>query len=168
MNLQPNVLDQTVPVLYPDWTVSFEIKPFGVVPGLANIIHLTAGGEDVTSYGDRVPGIWFHGGTTKLHICSSVNSNKNYCVNPLNPLAVNEWTSVEISQRRNYRGDFEYIINLGNGYTHSIVNIDAQRFENVQVFTSDPWYPTAAATMRKLDIQTALRTLLSPELGDDL
>ena len=143
---------------YPEWIVSFEIKPFGTVSGWSNILHLTAD-NNVATYGDRVPSLWFHSGTTKLHICSAINGNKNYCINPVSALALNAWTQIEITQYRNYNGDYEYQVKVGNGFTWSVVNTDPQEFTDVTVFTSDPWHPPAAAVIRKLHIDTKQRRL---------
>ena len=60
------------------WTLTMDIKPNGTVPGWSNILHATVD-NNRGKYGGRTPGIWFHSNSNKLHICSAVSGNRNYC-----------------------------------------------------------------------------------------
>ena len=51
-----------------DYTVGFTITPKELVGEWANIIHVSATGNNCCNYGDRIPGIWFYGGTRRMHI----------------------------------------------------------------------------------------------------
>jgi len=43
--LVKNTLFETIPVLYKQWSCSFEIMPLGVVSGWTSILHATQGGN---------------------------------------------------------------------------------------------------------------------------
>ena len=71
--LKSNTLLKVIPQLHPSYTVKFELKPSKVTRGWSNIVHFTTGGN-CCGVGDRIPGVWFYSGTTKLLICSAINN----------------------------------------------------------------------------------------------
>ena len=60
--------------------MSVEILPVNTKTGWGSILHVGIGG-DHANYGDRTPGIWFHSGSTTLHVASAVNGNSNFITN---------------------------------------------------------------------------------------
>ena len=136
------------------WKVSLDITPFGTVNGWSSIMHATTGGNNGV-YGDRTPGIWFHSGTTKLHICSAVNGNKNYCFNS-DPIPLNEESKIIVQQiqavENNPQYTYEIIIN--GDKVLSVFNDKPETFENVEYYTGDPWYqPAKVAEIKGLTIE---------------
>ena len=136
------------------WNVSLEVTPFGTINGWSNIMHATTGGN-IAQYGDRTPGIWFHSQTTKLHICSAVNGNKNYCFNS-EPLPLNRASTIIVQQiqavENNPQYTYEIIIN--NVKVFSVFNDKPAKFENIKYYASDPWYKAAkVATLKKFNIE---------------
>ena len=73
--LKRNTLLIMIPQLGRSYTVKFQLNPFMVTRGWSNIVHFTATDRNCCGVGDRVPGVWFHSGTTKLLICSAINNN---------------------------------------------------------------------------------------------
>jgi hypothetical protein len=47
----------------------------------ANVLHLTATGNDCCNYGDRIPGIWFYPNTMRFHLTdgSLTDGGSNEC-----------------------------------------------------------------------------------------
>jgi len=93
-----NTLVQTIPTLYPHWTVSFELRPTGKVKGWSNIFHMTIG-KNIGSYGDRTPGIWFFDNTTFLYIASAKNGNEDcgarWWLTDTPTIQLNQWTRID-------------------------------------------------------------------------
>ena len=73
--LKRNTLLKVIPQLDRSYTVKFQLNPSKVTNGWSNIVHFTATDRNCRGVGDRVPGVWFHSGTTKLSICSGINNN---------------------------------------------------------------------------------------------
>merc|ERR1712188_260941 len=67
-----------------NYEVSFTLNPISVSYGWRNILHITnnVAGGNYGYMGNRIPGVWFHSMTTKLHICTGCDGNHNFCLNP--------------------------------------------------------------------------------------
>ncbi|XP_065672701.1 uncharacterized protein LOC105845300 isoform X3 [Hydra vulgaris] len=148
--LKKDNLIATLPFLEKVYLVAFKIKPTLYSQGLKSVIHLTIG-SDVGQYGERSPAVFFYqDGSGKLTIASAVNGNANYNFNS-EPLTINEWSNIRISQvRRN--GVYTFMVKVNEKIIHSIENNKPQSFENVKVYTSDPWYDAQDGTIKDLRI----------------
>ena len=133
-------------VLQRGWSVSFTIKPTGVVTRWSSIIHATLGGNR-KRYGDRTPAIWFKPRTTKLVICSAISGDKNKCYTSP-PLPKNKFSRIFIRQFQ--KKDFKYYFQIFiNGKKKlDIVNTKPRIFKNVKYYGSDPWYIAAKAELK--------------------
>ena len=115
-------------------------------------MHATTGGN-IAQYGDRTPGIWFHSQTTKLHICSAVNGNKNYCFNS-EPLPLNRASTIIVQQIQTVVGDqYHYEIIINGNKVISVLNTQPEKFDNVKYFASDPWYKPAKVSMKNFKVK---------------
>ena len=139
----------TIPTFQDAYYVSFEVMPTSTHSEWRNIIHFTAD-KNNEKYGDRIPAVWFVGHTTRLHICSAVNDNKNYCINTKEGVPFHEYTKVEISQEQQSDGSFLYQIRVGGNQIHSIINKQPRYFPNVKVYRSNPWDNAADAEVRNI------------------
>ena len=150
-----NHLVDTIPILYPEFEISANIFPLGELSGMSNIFHLSTG-DDVAKYGDRTPGVWFHSGSTKLHICGAVKNKKDYCPShgSTGKLPVNEWSQIRVTQNIQSDGSFLYAIWVNDKMVHSVTNNWPQEFKNVKVYNSDPWYQPAYAKVENIIIHT--------------
>ena len=144
--LTKNHLKDVIPSLAPAWHVSFEILPQGVVNGWSNIIHFTTGGN-VGKIGQRIPGVWFHTQSTRLHICSAISGNANRCFDSKS-LKLHEYTKVEIIQNQLRDNRYRYSISIAGKRVFTTINTGARFFPNVQVFRSDPWHPASNALIK--------------------
>ena len=104
-------------------------------------------------YGDRTPTIYFWSDTTKIGIFSSVNGNKIFHINT-DPIPMNEWTRVEISQLRQPDGVYQLTIRIGGIIVLQKTNTDPKEFSDVKVYTGDNFYKPADAKIANLMINT--------------
>ena len=147
-----NHLYQTLPTLFKQWSLSVEIMPTGLVDTWGNILHVGLGGNS-EEYGDRTPIIWFAPGTTKMRINSAINGDKNYIISA-DPLPINEWTQIEISQLTQPDGVHQFTIRVAGTIFREITNTAPQEFSNVKVYTSDNYFSAANAMIANLTIST--------------
>ena len=135
------------------WKVSLEINPFAIYGGWSNVLHATIG-RDVGRHGDRTPGIWFLPGTTRMHICSTLNGNANYCYNtPALPKdRQNKIIVQQVQNLNNYQ--YYYQIFINGKKVHEVLNQQTQIFNNVKYYASNPWYYPAKATIDKFRLET--------------
>ncbi|XP_065639628.1 uncharacterized protein LOC105848442 [Hydra vulgaris] len=141
----------TLPMLQKAFSVSFKVKPKTYYTGYPiSVIHLTIEG-DYGTYGDRTPGVWFtNDGLGKLLISSSVNGNHNYYV-ITEPLQLNEWSSIRISQFQ-VNEIYMYTVYLNGVNIHSIENIQPQAFTNVNIYAANPWHYVQNGNIKDLRI----------------
>ena len=105
----------------------------------------------MSKYGDRVPGVWFHHiGDGTLYIAAPINGNLDRTFDT-QPVPVKQWSHLEISQQL-INDIYIYSIKLNGLKVFSEQNNQAQVFENVKVFASDPWYPAQDGSIKDLFI----------------
>ena len=143
----------TKDVLPRGWKVSFKLNPLGVEKGWSSVLHATIG-KNHGRHGDRTPGVWFLSGTTRMHICSTVNGNANYCYNTaVLPLNIQSTVSVQqIQSPKNHQYYFQIYIN--GKKVHEILNESPQIFNNVKYYASNPWYNPAKAVLTDFKMVT--------------
>ena len=104
-----------------------------------NVFHITKSG-DVLQYGDRIPAVWVS--KTYIQFRSAVSGNvdhgQNYNFN------LNQWYHFEIKQEENSNSEIIYSIGMDGTTVHEVVNTLPQRFKEVTLYASDPWYPSFA------------------------
>ena len=67
-----------------DYRISFTLTPDAQkVRGWANILHVTATAENCCEYGDRIPAIWFHPNSHRLHIRDGHKTQGNAGCDPV-------------------------------------------------------------------------------------
>ena len=104
-------------------------------------------------YGDRIPAVFFHPQSKRLHICSAVNDNVNHCFSDTKDLTTRRYTRVRISQLRDRRGQYVYNIYINGVVRHTTVNTRPTTFYNVKYYLGDPWHPAARARVRNVEIK---------------
>ena len=139
-----------IPQFDKEYLVSFEVKPNVFSNQWRSVVHFTIGADN-TSYGDRVPGIWFHeDGKGGLHIAAPINGDKNLYFNT-RPVAVNQWSLIEVRQILK-DGSYIYIIKINGEVVFSEKNLQAQSFNDVKVYAGDPWYEAQDGSIKNLYI----------------
>ena len=95
--------------------------------------------------------MWFHeNGNGGLHIAAPINGDINRYFNT-KPLALKEWTNVEISQNLE-ESVYVYAIKINGEKVFTEENKQAKIFENVKVYASDPWYAVQDGSIKDLFI----------------
>ena len=107
-------------------------------------------------YGSRVPAIFFHKGSHRLHICSTVNNNKNFCIDTVQSLPTDRYTEIRITQSYNEEGALIYRVFVDGVKLTEKVNTNPRRFETMTVHLTDPFYLPAKATIKNLVIKSDL------------
>jgi len=145
----------TIPRMERDWRVKVDVKADGFVNAWQSVIHFTIN-SNIAAYGDRAPAIFYWAGSTqsKLHICSAVSGNRNYQYNS-NYIQPGSWVPIEIEQKFT-GGVYRYSIKINGAVVHSVTNNNAQAFNNVKVYGSDPWYNQLNGSIRNLEVTTPL------------
>ena len=153
--VERNKLIQHLPTLFKQWRVALDIMPVAAIGEWGNIIHIGLGGN-VDSYGDRNPAIWFSPNTTKLHLASGVNGYVNYAIDTDQPLPINQWASILISQMKidDDTDAYNYTVTLNGEVLHQTVNYVSYVYHNVKVYAGDNYYSSASARIRNFSIET--------------
>jgi hypothetical protein len=129
-----------------DFSVEFVVTPAGTVGGWGNIIHFSVGGN-CCGYGQRIPAVWFYPGTLRLHIRDGSQADGNHGCDPEEELPLNTPTTVRVDMTA---GGMEVFY---NGISKcSAEGRDRTNFDNIQIYSSDPWHDAADATIQHLTI----------------
>jgi hypothetical protein len=120
---------------FENYSISFTVRPRGIVGGWANIFHFSAGG-DMSRFGDRSPAIWFFPGDTRLHVRIGDSRDLNWGI---------DTARIPINQDSRFR-----LVCFGNSVTitlnDTVINATqpSRRFSGLgQFFLGDPWYAAA-------------------------
>jgi len=83
--------------VHSNYEVAFTLTPKNVTSGWTSILHITNNvGKGDGAWGNRIPGIWFHSKTTKLHICTGCDGRYSICLNPPDSLPLGKKTRIII------------------------------------------------------------------------
>ncbi|XP_047146492.1 uncharacterized protein LOC124819193 [Hydra vulgaris] len=149
-SLKSAELVATIPVLAMSYKISFDLKPKSYSYGFHSVLHFTVG-NDISEYGDRTPALWlrpYEPNYRGFHITAPINGNRNRQIN-IDALPLNVWTNVVISQQR-VDDKYVFTIDVNGTNAFSENNAKPQKFENVKVFASDPWYPSQDGSIKNL------------------
>eukprot|EP01045_Picozoa_sp_COSAG04_P012722 COSAG04_NODE_868_length_9754_cov_10.610254_6_plen_1356_part_00 len=121
-----------------DYTLGFTLTPGSTVVGeWANIVHISATGNNCCNYGDRIPGIWFYGNTRRMHIRDGTTSSGNAGCDPAEELAAETPVDVRVEFRA---GAVEVFYDDRSVCDASRVD-GRTTHEGAKVWASDPFYP---------------------------
>ena len=101
--------------------------------------------------GDRIPGIWFHPGTRRLHVRDGHGNDGNAGCDPEEELPANTVTTVRVEMRPGFVEVFyDEVLKCTEARG------DRQAFDSVVVYAPDPWHTAANAAinnffMKQLD-----------------
>lgn len=140
--------------VFPEYEVSVDLKITGTVSGWSNIFAMqvdSAGADNRLIHpknGDRIPAVFLHSDSSRLHICSGINGNHNYCYNS-EAMDMDTWFNVKIVQtmkhftsaHANAGSHIFYQIFINGDQVFEIQNDAAQTYENVKAEFSNG-YPT--------------------------
>ena len=148
-----NHLYETLPILFKQWTFNLLVMPIGIVNDeWSSLLHVGLGGNNA-EYGDRTPAIFMVPSTTKMEISSAIDGNKDSSIET-DPLPINKWTQIEISQLRQTDGVYQFTIRIGELILRQMNNTDAREFSDVMVFTGNNFYQAAHAKIANFTFDT--------------
>lgn len=126
-----------------DHDIGFTITPNEATEeGWSSIIHISASGENCCNYGDRIPGIFFHPGTHRLHIRDGSTDDGNDGCDPPDELPAGVPTTVKLEIRATsiaiyFNDEVQVHCDRGARDTHT----------SARVWASDPWHAAANALL---------------------
>ena len=141
----------TIPVMKREFSLQVDFKPMKKTPGWTNLMRLTSVPKN-TGAGARIPAIFFHSNTYKLHVCFSINGNSNSCWNS-QPLEEKKMVRLSIVQTLQFGKDYRYAISINGKEEYQTGNSKAQEFENVKMYAGDEYYNPAGANIEKIKFQ---------------
>ena len=136
-----------VSVIPKQWFLHAELKVKGAHIGYTEILHLTKG-ENKGEYGDRTPFISSRevAGVEYFHIASAVNGDVNYYYDSAKPIPLDEWITIEISQKK-FGEKYWYAIEINGTLELNMVNTKPEAFKDVKVYASNPFGPAHNGTV---------------------
>ena len=151
------MVKKSYPTWGPSFKVSFSLK-INKLPRIidrkiyTNIIHFTNGGN-CCNYGERIPAVyikrvrtgrwWWRRNYVQLTFISAINGRGNFRIDfprGRNGLALGKQYDITIQQSK-IGGRYMYQVFISGKRVINEVNRSPKRFNNVKLYTSDPWYP---------------------------
>ena len=133
---------------YKHYSMTFKIFPLRKVAGTSSILHFTAGPNAGT--GSRIPAIWFHGGSTKLHVRQGSPSSWNDGCDPGTPLPLSKWSEIKLTLVGH---KFTVYINGKEACSsRNYWKSDPGR-EKVKVYAGDPWHVASSARIKNFEYE---------------
>lgn len=130
-----------------DYRLEFTIMPTGRIDGWSNILHVTLTGNNCCNPGDRMPGIWFHSKSTRMHIRSGDQTCGNCGMDPPVELPLNKETTVVVEMNNKYMT----VAYTGAISHRSTIKRGTQRpTGKAQFFISDDFYQAAQAKVKNM------------------
>ena len=127
--------------------IYFEFFANSLPSGYRSMLHFTTGGN-CCNVGQKIPGIWTN--DWGLQVVMALNGIGNKFKNL--SIQAKKWYGMTISQRINDEKIYEFQVFLDGTLVWNVLNKDAAQFENVSVFSSDPWYPAFDGLMRNVSV----------------
>ena len=163
------MLVETIPRVEKEWKISFDINPHGLVSGWGSIIHLMDKSTNTGDDGGLLPGVWFRSNTTQLYVGYNLNGEHFIHFTADNSLPLNEYSTVEISQRKNNNNEYEFkctvngsLIPTGDGSLENpSIASTPKEYTQVKLYASNPWSPAANAEIKNLlfqNVPTGIQT----------
>ncbi|XP_065671599.1 uncharacterized protein LOC136089498 [Hydra vulgaris] len=139
--------------------VIFKIKPLSNSYYWDNVIHVSLG-NDMTSYGDRNPAVWFRNdGSGIMRIHSSANGTLyGYIDTP--PVLPDIWSTIQICQDI-HDGIFFFSVYINGKFFQSFANTKPEAFKNVRLYASDPWYNAKDGLIKDLKVITGNENMIA-------
>ena len=117
---------------------------------LPSILHLTDKDINTSSYGGRVPAVWFNS-RGKLWIECSKNNTGNRGHSLRGP-QVGKWTQITFIQE-DFLGKSRYRVLIDGVEKYNVENVQDKSFYNVRVYASNPWHSALHGYIKNLSIK---------------
>ncbi|XP_047133483.2 uncharacterized protein LOC100207579 isoform X2 [Hydra vulgaris] len=139
-----------IPKFDKEYLISFDINPNKFVSGWHNVVSFIIGSENKYK-GYKIPCILFHkDGDGKLQVVSPVNGIRDYYYNS-KPMSLQIWSNIVISQI--LKNDvYVYSITINGQVVSTVINNEAETFDKVKVYASDPEFEVQNGSIKNLFI----------------
>ncbi|XP_065674831.1 uncharacterized protein LOC136091330 isoform X1 [Hydra vulgaris] len=141
--IEKNNLIAVFETLPNEYEISFELYLTSFINQWTNVLHFTIG-DDSSKYGDRVFSFYIFNNFAE--ICSSINGNFYVKMFSLNLM---EWSKFFISHSL-LSGIYTYVVKMDDAVIITLQNTNAQPFEYVRLYTSNPWHLAQPGYIRNL------------------
>ncbi|XP_065662137.1 uncharacterized protein LOC100207579 isoform X3 [Hydra vulgaris] len=139
-----------IPKFDKEYLVSLDVNPNKFVSGWHYVISFIIGSENVYK-GYRVPCFLFHeDGDGKLQVVSPVNGIRDYYYNS-KPISLQIWSNIVVSQILK-DGVYVYSITINGQVVSTVINNEAESFDKVKVYASEPGYEVQNGSIKNLFI----------------
>ena len=132
--------------VYPEYEVSVDIRfETNSYRGWSNLFAFQVDDADADNSlwhgenGDRIPAAYLHPENQKLHVCSSVNNNWNYCWNS-EDMGTGNWFNLKVKQSLKFFLPTTNIIEglfVPNNYEYKVMYDNADTFKSFDIDASD-------------------------------
>ena len=119
------------------------------------IAFSTSGNSGTLGY--RIPGIWTHASdgdsnSRAVYICSGIN---NIDVGHTSKRVVrDQWHSVTVEQKH-VNSKYIYSAHVNGELLHTEENRSPRTYQNVNLYISDPWYPSIDGQIKDLKVESS-------------
>ncbi|XP_065674836.1 uncharacterized protein LOC136091334 isoform X2 [Hydra vulgaris] len=151
LDIQQSNLIAVLDIVPYEYEISFDLYLTSFLNQWVSVIHFTID-LNASKYGDRSFSLFFF--NNYALISSSINGITNYDIWFPSPFSLMEWNKFFISQFL-LNGIYNYVIKLNGAVIVTLQNTNAQPFEHVRVYASDPWYPAQPGYIRNLVVTNA-------------
>ena len=139
-----------------DYRISFTLTPDAQkVRGWASILHVTGTAENCCEYGDRIPAIWFHPNSHRLHIRDGHKTQGNAGCDPVFELTPLRAHAIQVDV-----GQAGVEVQIDRKIVCTAPRVARKPWKNAHVYISDPWHAAALAS-----IQNVVLAPLQPRSG---
>ena len=156
IHVRQGMLHDIIPQMAPTWSLKISFNITGeAISSHQNIIHFTTGGDKET-YGSRTPMLYLQRGSFNLMVKSSVNGMIGFIVCDGILVSENSENTVEVKQTRNEQNIVRITTVINGIICSNITNNDARSFQNVKVYTGDPWHSAANVIITSYEFKNIL------------
>ena len=136
-----------------EFSLEVNLKPTGTIAGWSNILLMASDTtKDCCNDGNRIPAIFFHGNSNKLHVCFAISGSGNKCYNSDN-LPSGKVTKIGIQQVHQYETTYRYSISLNGKEVYQTPNTKAKEYKNVKLYLGNEYHNPAKASVLKVKFQ---------------
>ena len=130
-----------------DYKLSFEIVPTATIADWASILHFNAGNKDCCDLGNRSPAIWFHPGSTRLHVRIGDSADGNWGIDTADALPLNVRSEFILECKGK-----DVKLTVG-GKVYTATQPTYRYSGQLIVYAGNPYWPVAQAQLYGLDYE---------------
>ena len=143
-----NTLLATIRKLNKEFTLQLDVMATEFSSGCSTVFNILTG--DDRDFGQRIA-FWFCN-NGRIYFSTAVQWKWEIKYYPSGSSPVNQWIHIKVSQTKT-GDDYVYKLEVNGKEVQKKKNTNAQTFENLKVYVSDPWYEAQKGYIRNLSIK---------------